>query len=63
MGGKEGRRVDLREAAKYLGIAPRTLRRLKDEGDGIPYYKFGTKIVFDTADLDEYLEAHLVEAG
>jgi excisionase family DNA binding protein len=60
MGGeKESRRVDLQEAAEYLGVAPRTLRRLKDR-DRIRYYKLGAKVVFDTADLDEYLARHLV---
>ena len=56
-----GQRLALSEAAEYLGLAPRTLRRVKDKDGGIPYYKLGAKVVFDTDDLDEYLEAARVE--
>jgi excisionase family DNA binding protein len=56
-----GQRLALPEAAEYLGLAPRTLRRVKDKGGGIPYYKLGAKVVFDTDDLDAYLEAARVE--
>jgi excisionase family DNA binding protein len=56
------RRLSQPEAARYLGISERALRRLRYDG-GIPYYQIGARVVYDTADLDEYLEDNRVEAG
>jgi excisionase family DNA binding protein len=56
------RRLAQREAADYLGISERALRRLRYEG-GIAFYQIGARVVYDTADLDEYLEDNRVEAG
>lgn len=50
------------EAAERLGVVPRTLYRMIDEG-AIPAYKMGRVIRLKESDLDEYLEAHRVAPG
>jgi excisionase family DNA binding protein len=63
-----GRRISVPEAAEYLGIPVRTLRKMYLRGD-IPYIKLGeldskrARVLFDTDDLDAYLELMKVEAG
>lgn len=50
------------EAARYLGVVPRTLYRMLDEGQ-IPAYKMGRVIRIKRTDLEAYLEEHRVEPG
>lgn len=50
------------EAAERLGVVPRTLYRMIDEG-AIPAYKMGRVIRLKEADLEAYLEAHRVAPG
>lgn len=50
------------EAAERLGVVPRTLYRMIDEG-AIPAYKMGRVIRLRAGDLDDYLEAHRVQPG
>ena len=50
------------EAAERLGVVPRTLYRMIDEGL-IPAYKMGRVIRLKETDLDAYLEAHRVVPG
>ena len=56
------RRVGTTEAAELLGVVPRTLYRLIDEGQ-IPAYKMGRVIRMKAEDLDEFLESMRVEPG
>ena len=44
-------------AAKYLGIAPRTLANWRCAGDGPPFYRIGSAIRYRLNDLDEWLAA------
>jgi len=46
--------VSKKEAAVRLGISTKTLERKMFDGS-ISYYKVGTRILLDTADLDAYL--------
>lgn len=50
------------EAARHLGIAPRTLYRLIDEGQ-LAAYKFGRVIRLKLADLDAFVEAARIQPG
>lgn len=50
------------EAAERLGVVPRTLYRMIDEG-AIPAYKMGRVIRVKERDLDDYLEANRVQPG
>jgi len=50
------------EAAEYLGIKPRTLKKWRHERR-IPYYRLGhVAVVFDVRDLDGFLARHRVES-
>jgi len=46
--------VSKKEAAVRLGISTKTLERKMFDGS-IAYYKVGTRILLDVADLDAYL--------
>jgi excisionase family DNA binding protein len=50
------------EAAERLGIVPRTLYRLIDEGH-IPAYKMGRVLRVKVDDLDAFLETTRVQPG
>ena len=55
----EGRRFRLRQAAAYVGIAPRSLSdrswRFKH---GIPAIRVGRALIFDADALDRWLTKH-----
>lgn len=48
-------------AAARLGIAPATLRNIRSQGRGPKYCRVGRRIVYRVADLESYLEAHVVD--
>ena len=49
-----------REAARYLGISPATLRLWRSLGGGPRFYKAGEKLVrYRRLDLDAWIEARL----
>ena len=50
------------EAAKRLGITPRTLYRFIDEGQ-LPAYRFGRVIRLKTSDVDVFIDACRIEPG
>lgn len=50
------------EAAEVLGVVPRTLYRMIDEGL-IPAYKMGRVIRLKASDLDAFLETTRVQPG
>ncbi len=54
--------LDVREAAKRLGISPFTLRAMARYRRVIPYYKVGRRIVFAPEDVDAFLARARVEA-
>jgi hypothetical protein len=54
----ERRRLRTEGAADYLGVATSTLEKDRITGIlGVPFIKVGRTVVYDTADLDEYLAA------
>lgn len=50
------------EAAKRLGITPRTLYRFIDQGD-IPAYRFGRVIRLKGDEVDAFIETCKIEPG
>lgn len=50
------------EAARHLGITPRTLYRLIDAGE-LPAYKFGRVIRLKQDDIDAFVESSRIEPG
>ena len=54
--------VGTTDAAAYLGITPRTINRLIDDGE-IPAYRIGRVIRLRIADLDAFIEASRIIPG
>lgn len=50
------------DAAKSLGITPRTLYRFIDHGD-LPAYRFGRVIRVKQSDVDAFIEASRIQPG
>lgn len=46
-----------REAARFLGMSPRTLEKLRVIGGGPPYFKRGRLCLYTIADLTAWVEA------
>ncbi len=52
------------EAAKRLGVSPRTLQRWRENGDGPPFVVLGARrIGYRPADLDAWVEARLAPSN
>jgi predicted DNA-binding transcriptional regulator AlpA len=49
------RRFRTPDAARYVGLAKRTLEKMRLTGDGPRFYKLGRAVVYDTQDLDAWL--------
>ncbi len=54
--------LSTKEAAERLGLVPRTLYRLIDEGM-VPAYRFGRVIRLSQSDVDAYIESQRIEPG
>lgn len=54
--------VSTRDAASKLGITPRTLYRLIDDGQ-IAAHKFGRVIRLKDADIDSFIDRSRIEPG
>ena len=52
------RMLRTRDAAAYTGLAKSTLEKLRVSGGGCPYIRVGRVVVYDPADLDNWLAAH-----
>ncbi len=50
--------VNNREAARRLGLSPRTLEHLRRGTSGPPFYKLGRRALYDPADLDAWVAKH-----
>jgi predicted DNA-binding transcriptional regulator AlpA len=55
-------RLRTRDAAQVLGLAERTLERMRQRGDGPPFTRLSRRlVVYDAADLLAWLHARRVE--
>ena len=54
--------LSTKEAARRLGVTPRTLYRFIDEG-GVPAYRLGRVIRLKQSDVDSYIEHCRIEPG
>jgi excisionase family DNA binding protein len=50
------RRLTVREAAEYVRLAMSTLNALRTAGRGPRFIKLGRKVLYDTKDLDAWLD-------
>ena len=56
-------KLSVRQSAEYIGITYHTLNTWRCIGRPfIPYFKTGGKVIYDTVDLDAFLEKHKVES-
>ncbi len=55
------RRLNAIEAAEYIGAKPRTVKHWR-QMRMIPFYRIANTVVFDVADLDNFLQRHRVDA-
>ena len=49
-----------REAAALLGLSPRTLDRYRVTGQGPAFHKFGTRVRYARADLEDWAASRRV---
>jgi excisionase family DNA binding protein len=47
--------IRVKEAAAYIGISKSSLDKLRCFGGGPRFYKLGRSVVYNTADLDEWV--------
>lgn len=52
------RKLNTRAAAAYSGLARSTLEKLRVFGGGPDYIKIGRRVVYDLADLEQWLANH-----
>ena len=52
------RMLPAREAADFSGLSKSTLDKMRVFGGGPPYLKIGRRVVYDPADLDQWLVSH-----
>ena len=55
------RRYRTPEAARFVGLAPRTLEKMRSAGEGPAYFRIGTAVVYDESDLSDWLRRRRVE--
>ena len=55
--------LSVREAAVYLNAAPQTLYNWRHLGQGPPYVRIGSRVVYRIEDLEAWLEVRLVVPG
>jgi predicted DNA-binding transcriptional regulator AlpA len=56
------RMLPAREAADLSGLSKSTLDKLRVFGGGPPYLKIGRRVVYDPADLVQWLASHRRES-
>ena len=54
----ESRKLNDHEAAEYVGLSISTLSKRRVFGGGPKYLKLGRRVVYDTRDLDDWLDSH-----
>lgn len=45
-----------KDAAKYVGLSPKTLERLRTKGGGPRFHKLGRRVVYREEDLEQWLQ-------
>jgi len=53
--------VNDREAARFLGLAPQTLRNWRTNRRGPKYVRLGGRIVYRLVDLNEFLNRGVID--
>lgn len=58
--GAKSRRMRPAEAAKYVGLPESKLAKLRMGSDGPPFIKVHRSVLYDTRDLDDWLERNKI---
>jgi predicted DNA-binding transcriptional regulator AlpA len=53
------RRLNVKEAAAYLGLSVSKTNKLRTYGGGPKYYKLDHRVVYEVADLDAWVAARV----
>ena len=51
------------QVSERLGVSVKLLRKHRWEGKGLPYVKFGTRVLYAEPEVVEYLQKHRIESG
>ena len=51
------------QVAERLGVSVKLLRKHRWEGKGLPYVKFGARVLYAEPEIVEYLQEHRIETG
>lgn len=50
-----------REMANYIGLSVAMLRKMRSEGQGLPYSKVGKRVIYLKDDADSFLHSKRIE--
>jgi hypothetical protein len=53
------RRISSRQAADYVGLSEDKMRKLRMAAGGPLFMKIDSRVIYDTADLDTWMESKL----
>ena len=51
------------EVAELLGVSVKLLQKHRWESKGLPYTKFGARVIYSEPEVVEYMEKHRIETG
>ena len=51
------------QVSERLGVSVKILRKHRWEGKGLPYVKFGARVLYAEPEVVEYLQEHRIETG
>ena len=51
------------QVSERLGVSVKLLRKHRWEGKGLPYVKFGARVLYAEPEVIEYLQKHRIETG
>ena len=51
------------QVSERLGVSVNLLRKHRWEGKGLPYVKFGARVLYAEPEVVEYLQEHRIETG
>ena len=55
--------INENQVSERLGVSVKLLRKHRWEGKGLPYVKFGARVLYAEPEVVEYLQKHRIETG
>ena len=52
-----------KQVSERLGVSVKLLRKHRWEGKGLPYVKFGARVLYAEPEVVEFLQKHRIETG